>query len=79
LVCGRVINSTERVTEEVFDALYMIALDEAHAELKKELTVSPTFATAASVLLELIEARQELEISSRSRLPIVLSSTDFGL
>ena len=40
--------------------------------VRKELTVSPTFATAASVLLDPLEAKQEMENSTRSRLPIVV-------
>jgi hypothetical protein len=57
LVCGRVISLTDPLPEDVFDALYMLAIDDR--ALKEELSVDRTYATAARILLELIEAKKE--------------------
>jgi hypothetical protein len=51
----------------VFNALYLLAIDDAHRQLKWELSADPTYATAARCFLELIEARREkIENSDRA-------------
>ncbi|SRR6266478_3137924 len=57
LVCGRVAKLTDPLPEDVFDALYMLAVDDE--ALKEELSVNRTYSTAARILLELIEAKKE--------------------
>jgi hypothetical protein len=59
-VCRRVASSTERLPPEVFDTLYIIALHDAPAALKEELSLIPTYGTAGSVLWQLIEAKTEM-------------------
>lgn len=67
-VCRRVANSTERLPPELFDTLYIIALHDAPAALKEELSVIPTYGTAGSVLWQLIQEKTEiLETNLRFR------------
>ena len=59
LVCGRVAGFADPLPEDVFDALYLLAMDDRHQSLKKELGASPTYATAARCFRELIEAKKQ--------------------
>ena len=70
LVCGRVETFTDRLPDEVFDALYHLAMDDsAHRHLKDELSSNPTYATAAHCLLQLIEdkKRRYVELNEEHR------------
>jgi hypothetical protein len=60
LVCGRVASFTDPLPAEVFDALYLLAIDDSCRHLKKELRANPTYATAARCFLEMIEAKKQL-------------------
>ena len=60
LVCGRVASFTDPLPADVFDALYLLAIDDTCRHLKKELRADPTYATAARCFLELIEAKKQL-------------------
>lgn len=52
----------------MFNALYVLAMDDAHKSLKEELSADRTYATAARCFLELIEAKkQKIEKSSEAR------------
>jgi hypothetical protein len=70
LVCGRVASFTDPLPEDVFNALYLLAIDDRHKPLKEELGADPTYATAARCFLELIEAKkQTFEQSTEEREP----------
>jgi hypothetical protein len=46
----------------------LLAIDDAHKHLKRELSTDPTYATAAHCFLELIEAKRErIENLNRAR------------
>ena len=68
LVCGRVAPLTDPLPDEVFDAIYVLALNETHEHLKRELSADRTYATAARCLLELIEANKESLFMERREL-----------
>jgi hypothetical protein len=59
LACGRVAHSTDLLPHDVFDMLHVLAIDDAHAALKEELRLDRTYATAARILQELIDANKE--------------------
>jgi len=67
LVCGRVDSFTDPLPDEVFDALYVLAMDDTHRHLKEQLAADRTYATAARCFRELIEdkKRRYLEIKER--------------
>jgi hypothetical protein len=44
----------------MFDALYLLVIDDTCRHLQKELRADPTYATAARCFLELIEAKKQL-------------------
>ena len=68
LVCGRVATFTDTLPEDVFNALYVLALDDTHRPLKEELRADRTYATAARCFLELIEAKKQMmEKSNQAR------------
>jgi hypothetical protein len=57
LVCGRVSDSTDLLRQDAFDTLTMLAIE--NAQRKEELTVNRTYATAARILMELIDAKRQ--------------------
>jgi hypothetical protein len=59
---------TDPLPEDVFNALYVLALDDTHRPLKEELRADRTYATAARCFLELIEAKKQMmEKSNQAR------------
>jgi hypothetical protein len=50
---------TDPLPDDVFNALYVLAIDDAHSNLKEQLYADPTYATANRCFLELIEAKKE--------------------
>jgi len=59
LVCGRVGSFSDLLPDDVFNALYVLAIDDTHRPRKEELSAYPTYATAARCFLELIEAKKQ--------------------
>jgi hypothetical protein len=57
LVCGRVADSTNLLSQDAFDTLMMLATEDA--QRKEELRVNRTYVTAARILMELIEAKRQ--------------------
>jgi hypothetical protein len=67
LVCGRVSSFTDPLPDDVFDALYLLALDDTHRHLKEELSAHRTYATAARCFQEVIDKREKMEKSNKAR------------
>ena len=59
LIGGRVDGFTDPLPDDVFSALYVLAIDDVHSNLKEQLSADPTYATASRCFLELIEAKKE--------------------
>jgi hypothetical protein len=60
LIGGRVDGFTDPLPDDAFNALYVLAIDDAYyTNLKKRLYADPTFSTASRCFLELIEAKKE--------------------
>jgi hypothetical protein len=57
LVCGRVADSTDLLRQDAFDTLMMLAIEDA--QRKEELRVDRTYATAARILFDLIDAKRQ--------------------
>jgi len=57
LVCGRVVGSTDLLPEDAFDTLTTLAIDDV--QTKEELRLDRTYATAARILMQLIDAKRE--------------------
>jgi hypothetical protein len=57
LVCGRVADSTDLLSQDAFDTLMTLAIEDA--QRKEELRVDRTHVTAARILMELIDAKRQ--------------------
>jgi hypothetical protein len=68
LVCGRVASFTDPLPEDVFNALYVLAIGDTHKLLKDELSADPKYVSAALCFLELIESKKrKIEKSNETR------------
>jgi hypothetical protein len=64
LKCGRVASFTDPLPDDLFDALYLLALDDTQRDIKEELSAHRTYATAARCLLELIDKNEKTDKSN---------------